>query len=113
MLLASRNSADAHLKIVLENTTGIAFMGTPHHGSSLARWGELLATSVGVLKQPNADVVRILRRESEVLARIQSDFHTMLRDRTNQGLPLINITCFYEELSVPVIGEVELVVLCV
>jgi len=103
--LNSRNSADKHLKAVLESICGIIFLGTPHFGAGLAKCAETLARSVGVLKQTTKEIVQVLTTESEVLARIQTDFHTMIRGRAQQG-HVISITCFYEELPLPGIGPV-------
>jgi hypothetical protein len=41
-----------------------------------------------------------------VLARIQDGFHTMIKARSVEGLPPIDVTCFYEELPLPGIGLV-------
>lgn len=48
----------------------------------------------------------VLRRDSEVLARIQDSFHTMVMARSKESLPPIEITCFYEELPLPGVGLV-------
>ena len=105
-LLSSRNSAETHLQNILECTRAIAFIGTPHSGSGFAKWAELLAKSIGLIKQTNPEIVEVLRGDSEVLARIQMDFHTMLRARGKSGEPGIAITCFFEELPLPGVGEV-------
>lgn len=60
------------------------------------------------MKQTNAEIVQVLKRDSEVLARIQDSFHGMVMARSQYGLPPIEITCFYEELPMPVIGLVSL-----
>ena len=78
------------------------FLGTPHHGSGLAKWAEMVARFIGVLKQTNAQIVAVLESDSEVLARIQDSFHTLIRARAKDGLQPIEITCFYEEL--PLLG---------
>lgn len=106
--MASKNSADQHLQNILECTRGILFLGTPHSGSGFARWAELLAISIGFIKQTNAKILEVLKSDSEVLARIQTEFHTMIRDRTNKGQQPISITCFYEELPLPGVGEVSI-----
>lgn len=80
-------------------------MGTPHSGAGLAHWAEVLAKSIGVFKQMNTEMLKVLQADSEVLARIQQDFHTMIRARNKQGKEEISITCFYEELPLQVIGE--------
>ncbi len=106
-LLASKNSADAHLKAILRNTLGIVFVGTPHSGSALAVWGERIAKSLGIVKQINSDIVSVLRTESEVLARIQNDFHTMIRDIDKGREREFQITCFFEEKPLRAVGVVS------
>ena len=95
------------MRSILYSTRGILFLGTPHHGSGLAEWAEKFARSIGVLKQTNSEIVAVLKRDSEVLARIQSGFHAMIRSRSKDGLRPIEITCFYEELPLPGVGVVS------
>ncbi|KAK0619529.1 hypothetical protein B0T14DRAFT_479768 [Immersiella caudata] len=105
-LVTLRQRSERHLQNILQSTRGIAFLGTPHHGSALARWAEFLSRSIGLIKQTNTEIVAILRRESEVLARIQDGFHTMVMARREDGLQPIQISCFYEELPLPGVGHV-------
>lgn len=98
---------ERHIQNILDCTRGIVFLGTPHHGSGLAQWAERLATAIGLLKQTNPQILTVLKNDSEVLARIQASFHTMIRSRTQDGLPSIEITCFFEELPLPGIGVVS------
>lgn len=58
------------------------------------------------MKQLNVDTVQVLKTDSEVLARIKEDFHALLRRRIEAGNRRIDITCFYEELPLPDVGEV-------
>ncbi|KAL2199927.1 P-loop containing nucleoside triphosphate hydrolase protein [Corynascus similis CBS 632.67] len=104
-LFTSRQRTEPHLYNVLRLTRGIAFLGTPHHGSGLARWAELLSRSIGIIKQTNTQIIEVLKRDSEVLARIQDGFHTMVLARGREGQP-IEISCFFEELPLPGIGQV-------
>ncbi|KAF2497385.1 hypothetical protein BU16DRAFT_457660 [Lophium mytilinum] len=105
-LVQAGQRPEDHLRSILHSTHGIVFLGTPHHGSGLAQWAEQIARSIGVLKQTNPEIIAVLKRDSEVLARIQDGFHTMIRSRSKEGLRPIEITCFYEELPLPSIGEV-------
>ena len=82
--MSARQRPEPHLQNILRATRGIVFLGTPHHGAGLAKWAEMLAMSVGLVKQTNPDILTVLKRDSEVLARIQDSFHTMIRAR-NQG----------------------------
>jgi len=61
---------------------------------------------LGLVKKTNHQVVNILRRDSELLGRIQDDFHSMVRSRLEGGRK-IRITCFYEELPTTGVGEVR------
>jgi protein SERAC1 len=80
-------------------------MGTPHSGSGLADWAAGLATALGLVRQTNTKLLDTLKRDSEVLARINTEFHTMIRARMKEGEMKISIKCFFEELSLRVIGR--------
>jgi hypothetical protein len=67
----------------------------------------MLAKSIGLLKQANPQILTILESDSEVLARVQDSFHTMIRSRNQDRLPLIEVACFFEELPLPGIGVVS------
>lgn len=60
-----------------------------------------------MVKQTNRNIVDVLKRDSEVLARIQDSFHTIVRAQTKDGLQQMEITCFYEELPVLGVGLVS------
>lgn len=62
--------------------------------------------SIGYIKQTNTKIVQVLKQDSEVLARIQDSFHTMILSRTRDTTRTIQITCFYEELPLPGVGFV-------
>lgn len=66
-----------------------------------------MAKSTGLVKQTNTQILEVLKVESKVSERIQSDFHTMLRARVNKGDQPIAITSFYEEMPLPDIEEVS------
>ncbi|KAG5662198.1 hypothetical protein KAF25_004437 [Fusarium avenaceum] len=97
-LVTARQRSEQHLQDIFNFTRGIIFLGTPHHGSSLAKFGELVSRSVGLLKETNSDIVQVLTRDSEVLARIQDSFQALLMTRSKDESSMIEITCFYEEL---------------
>ncbi|KAE8450572.1 hypothetical protein EG329_006303 [Mollisiaceae sp. DMI_Dod_QoI] len=80
----------AHLKEVCDRTRAIAFMGTPHQGSSKASWGVMLASALG---------------EAPHLNELQKRFLNFLEFRKQQG-DAIDVTCFFEELPLPVFGTI-------
>lgn len=106
-LSLARQRPEKHLRNILDHTRGIVFLGTPHHGSGLAQWAERLAKAIGVLKQTNPQILAVLKSDSEVLARVQDGFHTMIRSRNLERVQPIEITCFFEELPLAGIGVVS------
>ena len=103
----ARQRPEPHLRNILNYTRGIIFLGTPHNGAGLAKWAKGLAGVIGLLKQTNAQILEVLESDSEILARVQDSFHTMVRSRSQEGLQPIEITCFFEELPLPGIGVVS------
>ena len=105
--MSSQNNPEHHLRAVLECTQGILFLGTPLSGSGLATSAERLAKLIGLIKNTNPKILGVLRKDSEVLSRIQDAFHAMLRSRNSDGYAPINISCCYEQLPMSGIGEVS------
>ena len=83
-LRVSKDSPELYLQDVFNSTRGIAFMGTPHSGSWLAKWAKLPVKSLGLLRRTDANLLAILETDSEVLNRIQDNFLVMLRAREAQ-----------------------------
>ena len=86
--------------------TSSAFLGTPHFGSNKASWSKLGLRFADVLKKGNLNLLGALESDSEVLAHVQKDFHTMLRHYNNERGGL-HITCFSEEIPYAVAGMVS------
>ncbi|KAK3166744.1 hypothetical protein OEA41_009869 [Lepraria neglecta] len=81
-------------------------MGTPHCGSGLAEWAVIGSKFLQYFRRVNQQTLEVLQRQSEVMARIRQDFHTMLRGWGQSQEGEIAIICFYEELPVSTIGEI-------
>ncbi|KAJ2981238.1 hypothetical protein NUW58_g6735 [Xylaria curta] len=105
-LNTARQRTERHLQAIFRSARGIIFLGTPHHGAGLAVWAERLSRYIGVVKQMNSKILEVLRADSEVLARVQDGFHTMVRARSQEGYQPIEISCFYEELPLQGVGLV-------
>ncbi|KAH6684640.1 hypothetical protein B0J14DRAFT_573294 [Halenospora varia] len=105
-LLSSKASPEEHLQKIINCTWGILFLGTPHSGSGFASAAGRLVPIIRPATRTNLQIVNVLRRDSEVLARIQHEFHSLLRSRSIEGCQPIKITCFYEEVPLTGIGEV-------
>lgn len=97
-LIASQTSAEAHLQQIYLNTFAIAFLGTPHFGAELAKWGDMLCQLIPPPKAANINIIETLKPHSEVLADIHSGFWTILRKPANAGKNCIKVACFYEEI---------------
>ena len=105
--MKSKGSPDRHTQRILEETKAIIFMGTPHCGSGLAEWAVVGSKFLEYFRRLNRGTLEVLQQESEVMGRIRQEFHTMLRGRDRSQEEEIAIICFYEELPVRLIGEVN------
>ena len=86
------------------------FLGTPHHGADLAAWAKFGTTIAKIIKHANTGIVSVLKPGSEMLARVQDEFHGLLRKRMDEKSG-IEITCFYEELPLHLVGKVNVTAL--
>lgn len=102
-----QNSAEPHLRQLLESTVAIAFLGTPHCGADLAHWAKIGSNMTSVFKATNTSLLDTLKPESEVLVWIQTVFHTMIRVRQDDGKRNVLISCFYEGAPVRGVGQVR------
>lgn len=83
-------------------------MGTPHAGSDLTRWGQILTGLSALVKKTNKEIVNVLNPGSEVLANLQQEFHIMIESRHRALKPSIDMFCFFEELDTSGLGAVRL-----
>lgn len=105
----SRHSPFEHIRQIEKHTVGIVFMGTPHLGADAAKWTTFITRLINAVKQTNINIVEVLRPDSEMLELIQKDFQSILRQRIDEQQP-IQITCFFEQLSMKVVGDVGMLV---
>ena len=96
-LVMSSQSKLERIQQIEASTSGIVFLGTPHHGSDLAKWGVFFSSLLNLAKPTNRAAVKLLRKDSEVLGDLQEDFHTLLERRKDKG-NRITVVCFYETL---------------
>jgi hypothetical protein len=74
------------------NTTGVIFLGTPHRGSEKRAYGEILSKIAKLtLRRPNAQLLRVLWRDSDAIERQRHEFTTVSKSML--------IFCIREELN--------------
>ncbi|KAF5867387.1 hypothetical protein ETB97_000156 [Aspergillus alliaceus] len=109
-LIYCKNVSDEkiqHLRSIYVSTYGILFLGTPHNGSDMAKWGLLLQNICSAVlpkkyMESSSQLVKALRTNNETLQNINSLFANMTTR--------FHIYFFHETLSTDVKGTRELIV---
>ncbi|PYH45433.1 LipA and NB-ARC domain protein [Aspergillus saccharolyticus JOP 1030-1] len=101
------NERIQHLRSIYVSTYGILFLGTPHNGSDVAKWGALLQNICSAVMpkkfmESSPHLVKALKTNNETLQNINSLF----ADMTSR----FHIYFFHETLSTDVKGTRELIV---
>ncbi|KAL4969522.1 LipA and NB-ARC domain protein [Aspergillus stella-maris] len=101
------NEKVEHLRSIYVSTYGILFLGTPHNGSEVAKWGLLLQNICAAvlprkIMDSSPDLVKALRTNNETLQNINSLFTDMM--------PRFHVYFFHETLSTDVKGTREVIV---
>ncbi|KAK4236844.1 hypothetical protein C8A03DRAFT_45208 [Achaetomium macrosporum] len=104
-ILLSQHNPEPHLRGIFDRVMGIVFMGTPHKGSWMASWARIPASTLGLFKSNNTSLLAILETENQLLESIQGKFLSMVRG-IQKGDRSFEITCFFEELPLSVVGHV-------
>jgi len=71
----------------------------------MADWAKIPTSALGLVKSTNKSLLKILERDDQFLESIQVMFWAMIRELREGGRPL-EVTCFFEELPLPVFGRV-------
>ncbi|KAK2875584.1 hypothetical protein FQN49_001589 [Arthroderma sp. PD_2] len=109
-LVFAAGHAEPHYKSIADHTRGIIFLGTPHGGSDQVKWATRGATFAKMFNMSVDDgILKIFREGSSKLIEVDDNFMNFLRDRNeseDSELGKVKVTCFFEELPMPVIGQV-------
>ena len=83
-------------------------MGTPHRGANLAVCAEKIVSHLKRSRlRVNTAIVAVLRPGSEVLSDVEDSFEQLRAKRdVHDGWRVGNVSCFFEEDELPVIGKV-------
>jgi len=54
-------------KNILKSLCGIIFLGIPHSGAAIARWGDWIATALGLTGLVSVTLLDVLQNDNEVL----------------------------------------------
>jgi hypothetical protein len=71
----------------------------------MADWAKIPASALGLVKATNKSLLKVLETEDQFLESIQVRFWSMIRELREAGRRL-EVTCFFEELPLPVVGLV-------
>ena len=105
-LRISRLSAETYIQMIDPCVNSVIFLGSPHFDADIASWAKSGTDLVQIMRKANKEIVSVLQPGSEMLAEVQRGFHNIMRLRAEEGSD-IAITCFYEELPLPIVGEVR------
>jgi pimeloyl-ACP methyl ester carboxylesterase len=84
---------DTNVSLV-NNTTGIIFLGTPFEGSSKARWGNRALQLLQLVSSTN-DKMKVLEERSQKLVDINANFYKLVKKR-DQSASHLKVACFFE-----------------
>ena len=108
VFLEALESTELFAQSLVKSLHGMIFLGTPHVGSSLGAWGDILGRLTRIsIRDSNAFYLLSRSNALGTLSMIQQEFFDNLRRRELEGYPPVNIATLFEELPIPTIGLVS------
>lgn len=101
------NEKIEHLRSVFVSTYGILFLGTPHNGSDMAKWGSLLQNICSAVLPR-----KVMESSSQLISALQTDNETLqnINSLFAEILPRYHVYFFHETRSTDIKGTRQLIV---
>lgn len=98
--LSKPHGTDEAAKEIADRTIGTLFLGTPFHGSSIAKYGSFAVSILKYFMPAAGQNVKDLEERSAKLASINDAFAKFLKERDrSRTKPFIEVACFFEDES--------------
>ncbi|KAL8769216.1 MAG: hypothetical protein Q9209_004717 [Squamulea sp. 1 TL-2023] len=104
-ILKASKYTEPQMAAIAGRTHGIAFLGTPHHGSDKTKWAEVARKLYATAGKTNKVLLEDLSHNSERLARIGKEFPHWLRNEVEKKDRKIFVMCFFEEYDTKIVGS--------
>ncbi|KAJ5133222.1 Alpha/Beta hydrolase protein [Penicillium atrosanguineum] len=96
--LSRPRGADEATKELADRTIGTLFLGTPFHGSSKAKYGNLAISILSYFMPTQKRNIEDLKERSVKLISINDAFAKFLKERDrSRTKPFLEVACFFEE----------------
>jgi hypothetical protein len=94
---------DQTLHEIASATAGVLFMGTPHQGSHLAKWGSALGKVIpDNIRTVNQKALEVLKKDSAVCALLENAFQEHAK---NGQFKHVKLFSFYETIAMNGLGS--------
>lgn len=103
--LSRPSGENTNIQRLLDATRGIMFFGTPFEGSSVARWGALIESFLGIFTDTNPKIIKSLKKNSGELMNINHQFEKFIYHRAkSEDCYTVDVATFFEAISLKVKG---------
>ncbi|OKP11536.1 Protein SERAC1 [Penicillium subrubescens] len=98
--LSKPHGTDEAAKEIADRTIGTLFLGTPFHGSSIAKYGNFAVNILKYFMPAAGQNIKDLEERSAKLISINDAFAKFLKERDrSRTKPFLEVACFFEDES--------------